>query len=131
MTHDDLNIAMVIKLLRMTESSHDNEALNAIRMANAMLNRHNANWDELMRGQVQVIDADPFAGAPSVRRMKGESGPKHTDAAEINQYFNTLRSRDLGTFRDYVDSVYEWWTQKHFLTQKQYEVIKRSANRRP
>lgn len=129
---EDLNIAMIIKLLRMTESQHDGEALNAIRMANALLNKHNANWDELMRKQVQVIDADPFAAAPSPRRMKGESGPRHTDADEINSYFETLFSRNLGTFRDYVDSVHEWWEAKGFLTQKQYDVIKRSANsRRP
>ena len=30
--------------------------------ANALLDRHNANWDQVLRGVVPMIDADPFVG---------------------------------------------------------------------
>jgi hypothetical protein len=130
----DLNIQMVIKLLRMTESSHDGEALNAIRMVNSLLNKHNANWDDVLHGAVPMIDADPFAKVPYVgggTSPRGSSGPRHTDAAEIEPYFVVLSQRDLGTFKDYVDDVYKWWQEKRFLTDKQYNVIKVAAQRRP
>src|SRR5215475_9668047 len=107
--NDDLNIQMLIKLLRMTESSHDGEALNSIRMANALLNKHNANWDEVLRGKVPMVDHDPFAKAPGMARMKGEAVVKYSDHDEIDAYFEILYSRRLGTFKDYVDSVHEWW----------------------
>jgi hypothetical protein len=125
---EDLNVQMLIKLLRMTESSHDGEVLNAIRMANALLNKHDANWDEVLRGKVPMIDSDPFAKAP-IPGAKA-SVIKHTDKTEINQYFNTLAGRDLGSFGDYVTDVFKWWTEKQFLTDKQYNVIRNAANRR-
>lgn len=129
---DDLNIQMLIKLLRMTESTHDGESLTAIRMANSMLNRHNANWDDVMRSKVPMVDADPFAKAPVVGpSTPRNTGPKHTDANEIETYFAQLTQRDLGTFKDYVDDVYQWWQDKGFLTDKQYNVIKNAAQRRP
>lgn len=132
---DDLNIQMLIKLLRMTESSHDGEALTAIRMANSMLNRHNANWDDVMHSKVPMVDADPFAKAPNVGppppRSTGAPGPRHTDAQEIEQYFAVLTQRDLGSFKDYVDDVYRWWQDKGFLSDKQYHVIRNAAQRKP
>jgi hypothetical protein len=38
----------LVKLLRMTTSSQDGEALNAIRMANAMLKAAGLDWDRLV-----------------------------------------------------------------------------------
>jgi len=128
--NDDLNIQMLIKLLAMTTSPNDGEALNAVRMANAALARHNANWDEVLRGKVPMVDVDPFAKAPSIGRMRGDPVIKHTDASEIEDYFTILTSRDLGTFKAYVDDVYKWWQEKGFLTEKQYNVIKNAAQRR-
>jgi hypothetical protein len=132
MTNNDINIQMLIKLLRMTESPHDGEALNAMRMANSLLNKHNTDWDAVMRGAVPMIDADPFAAAPPIggRSGRGSTGPRHTDAAEIEPYFTYLRQRDLGSFKSYVDDVYKWWQEKGFLTDKQFNVIKNSARRK-
>jgi hypothetical protein len=124
--NNTLNIQMLIKLLRMTESSHDGEVLNAARMANALLNKHNVNWDEALRGQVPMVDADPFATIPDPK----PKGIHYDNKTEIDAYFEQLNQRDLGSFRDYVVSVHEWWTQKGFLTQKQYDVIKKSAARK-
>jgi hypothetical protein len=122
---------MLIKLLRMTESEHDGETLNAVRMANALLNRHNANWDEVLRGKVPMIDADPFGTSPKMGKIP-DKGAHYTNAAEIDAMFANIynRLRPTDAFKVYVDSVHEWWEQKGFLTQKQYDVIKRSAGRR-
>lgn len=59
---DDLpNLGLLIKLLKMTSSTHDHEALSAIRMANQQLAKFGGDWERLLRGKVTVI-GDPFVG---------------------------------------------------------------------
>lgn len=59
------DFAKLIKLLKMTTSSNDGEALTAMRMANATLTRLGWDWDKLFAGKIKLI-ADPFA-SPSLR----------------------------------------------------------------
>jgi len=51
---------LLTKLLKMTTSSNDGEALIAIRKANDLLASAGWDWDKLMAGKIKVI-ADPFA----------------------------------------------------------------------
>lgn len=60
---DIANLDLIIKLLRMTESSTDGEALNAIRMANAQLRKTSLSWEDLLRGKVTVLQS-PWAEGP-------------------------------------------------------------------
>jgi hypothetical protein len=53
------SLTLLIKLLKMTTSSHDAEALVACRKANAELQKFGGDWDTLLRGKVTVI-GDPF-----------------------------------------------------------------------
>ena len=46
-----------LKLMNLTTSSFDHEALSAIRMANAVLARTNQTWDDLLHGKVVMIAA--------------------------------------------------------------------------
>lgn len=50
---------LLIKLLGMTGSSSDGEALVAIRKANALLQTAGWTWERLIHGKIRVI-ADPF-----------------------------------------------------------------------
>lgn len=59
------NLGTLIKLLKMTTSSNDNEALLAMRMANKALTKFGGDWEALLRGKVTVI-GDPFDGAGEV-----------------------------------------------------------------
>jgi hypothetical protein len=43
-----LNRDQLIKLLNLTGSEYDAEALNAIRRANALLRKHRATWADLV-----------------------------------------------------------------------------------
>lgn len=63
-----LNLDLLIKLLKMTTSSHDGEALVACRKANDVLKKFGGDWDALLRGKVTIIE-DPFVNvkAPDVR----------------------------------------------------------------
>src|SRR5262245_52256164 len=55
------NLGLLIKLLKMTTSSNDAEALIAMRRANEQLIKFGGDWENLLRGKVTVI-GDPFAG---------------------------------------------------------------------
>lgn len=124
MANDPADYAMFLKLMNLTQSSYDGEALNAIRMANAVLARTNQTWDDLLAGKIVMIA--PITGAPTVRQS---SGIRYTDTDEINAYFNKLYGRNLGTFKEWVDSVHDWWETKGFLTEAQYKTLKKSALR--
>jgi hypothetical protein len=67
MAEDLPNLGKLIKLLKMTTSSNDAEALAFLRKANLELAKFGGDWESLLRGKVTVI-GDPFEGvsAPSV-----------------------------------------------------------------
>jgi hypothetical protein len=75
---DDLpNLGKLIKLLKMTTSSNDNEALMFVRKANEELKKFGGDWETLLRGKVTVI-GDPFDGvsAPPVDMQKSARASK-------------------------------------------------------
>jgi hypothetical protein len=47
----------LIKLLNMTGSEHDAEALSAIRRSNALLRRHRTTWEELLAPSQEPLQA--------------------------------------------------------------------------
>ena len=123
-----------VKLMMMTTSPHDGEALTAIRKANAILASANVNWEEFLKALTgpsskpsssKVADDDDDDEFEDVGRRSG----KHDDEREINRLFARAFSntpKNSG-FRNFLDSVYEWWEEKGFLTEKQYQAIKRAA----
>ena len=50
---------LLVKLLGMTASSNDGEALVAIRKANRLLAEAGWSWDQLIRGKITIVE-DPF-----------------------------------------------------------------------
>lgn len=52
---------LLVKLLKMTTSSNDGEALVAVRKANQLLAEAGWDWDRVMAGKITVV-GDPFAG---------------------------------------------------------------------
>lgn len=60
----DLKLDTFIKVLLMTTSDTDGEALAAIRRANSMLRNAHIDWEKLLRGKVTVV-ADPFNDIPA------------------------------------------------------------------
>lgn len=125
---DAPDFKMFLKLLNLTTSQYDGECLNAIRMANAVLARTNQTWEDLLRGKVVMIS--PLGDTSALSRS--QSNIRYDDADEINGYFETLYNRGtrLGNFKTWVDSVHEWWEEKHFLSERQYETLKKAAQTR-
>src|SRR5258708_37740642 len=66
---------LLLKLLGMTTSASDNEALMAIRRANELLARAGWTWEMLIREKIKIIE-NPFNGlADPTRRPKNEQQP--------------------------------------------------------
>jgi hypothetical protein len=110
-------LTILIKLLKMTTSTHDHEALSAIRLANTQLLKLGTDWEDLLYAKVTLV-ADPFTGIPDVSNSAPRSGaapsqpynhrspppqpqkpatPKpppapvyYSDVTEINGYFDKL-----------------------------------------
>jgi len=58
---DPPNLELLIKLMRLTTSSTDAEALMAIRKANEQVSKFGGDWDTILRGKVKVtVIGDPF-----------------------------------------------------------------------
>lgn len=71
---------LLVKLLKMTSSSNDGEALTAMRKANELLKTAGWDWDKLFAGKIKVV-ADPFANLgtppnnPAVTRTQAPAPP--------------------------------------------------------
>ncbi|MFQ5742007.1 MAG: hypothetical protein ACE5HV_00280 [Acidobacteriota bacterium] len=117
------NLEKFIKIMMLATSPSDGEALSALRKANAMLAEMNNSWEELLRGKVRMRAADDD---------EAPRGKHHTDAEEIDTLFEDLFTSvsPASSFRDFVESVHEWWEDKGFLTEKQYQALRRAREAR-
>jgi hypothetical protein len=61
------------KLMRMTESVHDGEALTALRMANALLKAANVNWSDILGSPSTSAPSPDYRTPPSKRSAGGPS----------------------------------------------------------
>ena len=136
--------ALFVRLMMMTTSPNDNEALVAMRKANAVLASANVNWAEFLSAlsaSQKYVDNE-FRKPPSQRRRNtstdnvfsdiGKSSSslhKFDDANEIDPMFEDAFSNASGSFANFLESVHEWWIEKGFLTEKQYYAVKRAAEK--
>jgi hypothetical protein len=112
-----------VKLMQMTTSDNDGEALSALRRANAMLKAERKNWEDLVAGLV---------------RMESEEKKDYT-----NDFGNTVYEEDVNSmfekafanvrpnssFRETVEGIHKWWLSKHFLSERQFQTIRKAAGR--
>lgn len=136
---DSDELKMLIKLMGMTTSSSDNEALNACRMANKWLQSKGYNWHDLLTGKV-TVEADPFAAAPSVSVNVHNAAPRYAAAApprqydnikEIEGFFTKLELKYLPpSVQDNINRIQTEWKRKGFLLYGDYSALKKEAQSR-
>jgi len=120
-----MDLEIFIKLMGMTTSRFDGEALVALRKANAMLMGANLTWQELLAGKVRVAPSQ--AASPRHGTAKPRTNNRHDDQDEINALFEAAFAGARGSFKEFLDSIHEWWEQKLFLTDRQYEALRKAA----
>lgn len=81
MTLQANDITRLSNLLGMTGSAHDGEALNAVRLANALLAKHRLAWNAVIAGPPDAIAATPEA-APEAEAA-ATVPPHHIEAEAL------------------------------------------------
>lgn len=137
-----------VKLMALTTSSIDGEALSALRKANAMLDETNMTWEQLLAGKVKFV-RDEFGGAKSSARRDYEKrsgarphrpGPEpqagwyyaEDFGPQINEMFEFI-DRQLApdnSFRAWVSDVYEQWINRNKISERQYTVLRQACEMR-
>lgn len=103
----ELDTKRLVKLLSLTKSSEDNEALSAIRKANDVLYKSDVCWEEVING------------LPTKTK-------KPTYNRELDIIFQYLWDHDelLNDWGlDFLESVFDQFERKHFVTDKQRETL--------
>lgn len=141
---DPPDLDTIIKLMGMTGSIHDAEALSALRMATARLKKWGWTWDAILRGKIKIMP-NPFANIPNP--LTTQSGatymrptptppapPKQFDnAKEIEGYFDKVNMPGKKIPFDVAQrlaSIERTWGNQGFLLYKDWDFLRTEANRR-
>lgn len=84
-----------------------------------------------MTKKPKILDIDSTAPVNVPGPMPTEHRPDSAadcDASDVEQMFDlVLSSLEDGTsFHAVITNIYDWWEQKGFLTERQYEVLERA-----
>jgi hypothetical protein len=95
-----LDRAQLIKLLNLTGSDYDAEALGAIRRSNALLRRHRTTWAELLAPSQDPVQT-PHPRSAQTRPQRPQSGPRG---------FHGFRERPSWEYHVRYAQRHEHWT---------------------
>lgn len=131
-----LDMKRFIAIMGMTGSAGDGEALNAVRKANEMLRAAGKTWSDVLSAPTAAAFGTPDYRTPPSRRGTGSYGKPHRPTRRSEE--ERIRSDDiepmlseLGAKRHdvstlmFVASLREFWEREGYLTQSQYEHVKR------
>lgn len=136
-----VDIARLTKLMRMTESAHDGEALNALRLANKILREAGKHWGDVLGAKrddrshlVPPSKRPGFNKTPSAsaygrraERRQYDGGKGRHDDEEIEDWLDALDARQHSIdFRMFLSSVRGFWERNGYLTDNQYEAVRRA-----
>ncbi|PYF04984.1 hypothetical protein BJ122_102210 [Rhodopseudomonas faecalis] len=120
----------LIKLMMLTTSSNDNEALSALRMANRMLADASLAWSEVLgSGRQPQRAADPPRRQPpppppSQRRQQAKRNDADDgDADDIEAMFEELTTAEFAN--SFIESLHRQWKERGRLTAKQIIALRR------
>lgn len=71
------NLSRLIKLLKMTTTSNDHEALSFMRKANEELAKFGGDWETILRSRITVIGEDPFSAIPEPPKRETAARPQY------------------------------------------------------
>lgn len=127
--------SMLVKLMMMTTSSNDSEALIALRKANKLLKEAGVTWQDLLSAlstpRPSAVPRPRPRPEPEWENVVNAGHRRYDNEYEINAMFDALFASHMGEgFAEFVESVNIQWKQRGFLTGPQYEAIKRAVERR-
>jgi len=108
-----MDITKLIKLMNLTTSTFDGEALNAIRKANLLLAESNISWAEFIKEKNITINVNEII-------VKKPKDPKIEEMLRICK--KSVRS---GTGQMFVRSLADWYKKHGALSEKQLIALKK------
>jgi len=106
--------ARIAKLLSLTMSDNDNEALSAIRIANRILQENNTTWIEVLSPE-------------SVRPNPVNEDGRYYDVEDfIEEVLDAVSGDRIESF---VESVYSFHESAGFVTERQWSALCKIAKR--
>lgn len=116
MQHSDF--LMLKKLLALTASDQDGEALTAARKANALLLRTNVHWFDL------VDAAEHSRPAPQAQPEPPPAQPERTAyQREIDDALELVLTTASGDFRRFILGLKEQWEETGTLSPRQRDAL--------
>lgn len=126
------------KLMGLTISENDAEALSAIRKANAILKRYNYTWADAFAKLVKVdsgvpdvedgshtIPNDDYEPRRATRPSQVSGGdPELDEQFEIVMAYKKFSSR----FKDLLDDFYSQYQERGSLSPRQREILRDAAD---
>lgn len=103
----------LIKILNLTQSPNDNEALSAIRMANKIILEAKESWEKLL-----TITAPKFQDFFYEKRT-------YTQGPSIEEMLDICLDKVTGEGLDFIESLHEQWTLKKTLSPKQKAALQK------
>lgn len=116
--------AKLAKLMQLTQSSMDGEALAALRMANAMLAKVNLNWAELIKNDFEVPEDNLIALRAGEHDRTFPPSYEQARQSDIEEIFAMLMTADIEQgFMQVLQSIFSQYNRKRRLSIKQYATI--------
>ncbi len=122
------DLTQLRKLMGMTGSDSDGEALNALRMANRLLKKSDLSWADVLDRCV-TASAVNGSGYTTSTRADADDGFDEDHGEDsldetIQNAFDELRGVQMSpSFRAFVDDVERKWNQTGYLTPGQRAPI--------
>jgi type II secretory pathway pseudopilin PulG len=113
----------LVKLLMMTTSDNDSEALVALRMANRLLQSAKLSWIDLFTTDDPATSNTPTPPEPkTAQELMNEY---------IEEMFAFVRRQVAPTssFHDFIDSLADYYEEHGALTEKQFAALERAYQR--
>lgn len=113
----------ILKMLMLTQSNNDAEALLAIRKANKLLKRDELSWEEVFQGRKPKKEAKQKDFFEEEEEEKDDQQAFEW-AKEISEDMDYLEDREA--VEDFVDGIKAFFNEKGFLSPKQCDHMKKT-----
>lgn len=105
-----VDLDKLTKLMNLTMSDNDHEALLALKKANSMLKTHRLHWNDLFKEKEQP-KSSPKAETPKTKKIT------------IEEIFEDVLGVVSGSTLSFVESLQTYYEDHRTLSQKQLETL--------
>lgn len=124
-----LNRKLLAKILAMTTSDNDGEALNAVRMANTMVTEAGETWEKVLGSGLQrPVTVTVTRHAAPEQRQQAEDwiAPHLKDKVTIDMMFRAIYDMPSGDpdFWQHIDGIHQSWKDYGAVSQRHYTDLR-------